>query len=111
MTDLTRNPLLEEEFFQTGKVDKVYPKSYTEEGDTSFVMFKKDAQKFLYVKGSGDLFTELNGTEEGADVKIVPCDHENRLVLNKFFAYTKPQAFGNKVTTMGVGDRLGLASP
>lgn len=111
MTDLEKNPLLEEEFFQTGKVDKVYPKSYTEEGKTTFVMFKKDAQKYLYVKGSGDLFTELSGTEEGADVKIVPCDHENRLVLNKFFAYTKPQAFGNKVTTMGVGDRLGLASP
>lgn len=110
MQETNVNLLLEEDFF-TNNDYKVYPQSYTEEGNTSFVMFKKDAEKYLYVKGSGSLFEDLNGEEQGEDVKIVPCNHENRLVLNQYLDYTKPRAFGNKVTTMGVGDRLGLASP
>lgn len=110
MEEIKLNPLLEEALFQENDY-KVYNNSYTEEGETSFVMFKKDAEKFLYVKGSGPLFDELTGELKEEGVKIVPCDHENRLVLNKFLDYTKPRAFGNKVTTMGVGDRLGLASP
>lgn len=110
MKEVNVLPLLEEAFFQENDY-KVYPNSYVEEGNTFLVMFKKDAVKCLYVKGFGPLFDELVGEVQGEDVKIVPCDHPNRLVLNKFLNYTKPRAFGNKVTTMGVGDRLGLASP
>src|SRR5690606_12602301 len=28
-----------------------------------------------------------------------------------YFDYTKPRAFGTKIATIGLGDRLGLASP
>ncbi|WP_311198627.1 tagaturonate epimerase family protein [Jeotgalibaca sp. MA1X17-3] len=105
--------LKKDEFFQTeeGKTYKVYPKSFAEEGQTELLMFKKEGEKFLFVKGNGPLFDELEGKEISEQTKIVPANHANRLVLNKFFEYTKPRAFGNKVTTMGVGDRLGLASP
>lgn len=110
MQETQSNPLLQEEFFQNNDV-KVYPRSYTQEGEISLVMFKQDGKKYLYVKGTGSFFEELSGEAAGEDSKIVPCDHANRLVLNRYLDYTKPRAFGNKVTTMGVGDRLGLASP
>lgn len=102
--------LLEEEYLVKGGY-VVYSKSFRTEGDTAFVMVKKDAQKYLYVKGAGALFEELEGEEVSDDVKLAPANHANRLVLNKYFDWTKPRAFGNKITTMGVGDRLGLASP
>lgn len=104
------NPLLKRKYFEEN-VCKIYRASYTQEGNTAFVMFKKEGKKYLYVSGKDLLFDELVGELINEGVKIVPCNHENRLVLNKYFDYTKPQAFGNKVTTMGVGDRLGLASP
>ena len=109
-TQTVTNPLLNEEYLVSGGY-KVYPKSYTENDKTSFVMFKKDAEKYLFVKGSGPLFDELEGETLSEDTKIAPANHANRLVLNRYFDYTNPRAFGNKVTTMGVGDRLGLASP
>lgn len=102
--------LLKEDYFTENTV-KTYPKSYTTYEETAFVLFKKDAVKYLYVKGNSPLFDALEGEEIAKDIKIAPCNHPNRLVLNNYFPYTKPQAFGNKVTTMGVGDRLGLASP
>ena len=43
--------------------------------------------------------------------KWLSLTHENRLTLNRFLPYTAPQAFGTQVATMGLGDRLGIASP
>ena len=99
-----------EKYFQDNDY-KVYPKSFTTHDSDAFIMFKKDNQRYLYVRGNGSLFTDLSGEDIEDNVKVVLCDYENRLVLNNYLPYTKPQAFGNKVTTMGVGDRLGLASP
>lgn len=110
MQEIQTQTLLEEAFFQENAY-KTYPKSYTEKGATAFVMFKKEGKKYLYVKGTDELFHYLVGENKADNIKIVPCNHANRLILNRFFDYTKPRAFGNKVTTMGVGDRLGLASP
>ena len=102
--------LLQEDYFTENTV-KTYPKSYTTYEETAFVLFKKDAVKYLYVKGDSPLFNALEGEVIADAIKIAPCNHSNRLVLNDYFPHTKPQAFGNKITTMGVGDRLGLASP
>lgn len=106
----TEITLLEDAYF-TEHSTKTYPKSYTEYEGTAFIMLKKDSKKFLYVKGNSPLFEALEGEAVADDIKVVPCNHANRLVLNDYFPHTKPQAFGNKITTMGVGDRLGLASP
>lgn len=107
------NSLLQDGFFQTeeAKSYKVYPQSFVEEGETALVMFKDQDKKYLFVKGSGPLFDELEGETTSEGAKVAPANHENRLVINRFFEYTKPRAFGNKITTVGVGDRLGLASP
>uniref|UniRef100_UPI0035A0BDFE tagaturonate epimerase family protein n=1 Tax=Jeotgalibaca arthritidis TaxID=1868794 RepID=UPI0035A0BDFE len=110
MQERQTNRLLEEAFLVEGGY-KIYPKSVTEHEKTQFVMVKKDAKKYLYVTGSGSLFDALEGEIVSSGAKLAPANHANRLVLNTYFDWTNPRAFGNKVTTMGVGDRLGLASP
>lgn len=105
-----QSTLLEDTYFTENAV-KTYPKSCTTYEGTTFMMFKKEGKKFLYVKGNSPLFEALEGEMIADDVKLAPTNHANRLVLNDYFPHTKPQAFGHKVTTMGVGDRLGLASP
>ncbi|WP_449539337.1 tagaturonate epimerase family protein [Ferdinandcohnia sp. Marseille-Q9671] len=90
---------------------KIYDKSYTTHDNVSLVMVKDNQQKWLIAAGEGALFEELQGTTIGENGKACPLTHENRVVLNRYFDYTVPRAFGTKVATMGLGDRLGLASP
>lgn len=110
VNELSFESAIKENYFQENNY-KIYSKSFTTYEEDTFVMFKKDHQRYLYVKGAGSLFSNLKGEIIAEDIKIVPCDYQNRIILNDYLPYTKPQAFGNKVTTMGVGDRLGLASP
>jgi hypothetical protein len=73
-------------------------------------MIKEGDDKKILAIGSGPLYDELQGEAiEGG--KLCPTSHDNRLVLNRFFPYTAPRAFGTQVATLGLGDRLGLASP
>src|SRR5690606_19533003 len=90
---------------------KVYEKSLTHYENVSLVMVRDQAQRWILATGNGSLFEELEGTVITDSGKVVPLTHENRLVLNRYFAYTAPRAFGTKIATMGLGDRLGLASP
>jgi hypothetical protein len=87
----------------------VYPLSYTKAADVRLLMIKENRGKYILAVGKGAFFEELQG-EVGAGYKKCELTHENRLVLNKFLAYTAPIAFGKQVATFGLGDRLGLAS-
>lgn len=89
---------------------KVYKKSYSVIDNVSLVMVKSDDKKWLLATGEGPLFEELQGEIIG-DGKACPLTHENRLVLNRYFPYTVPQSFSKKVPTIGLGDRLGVATP
>ncbi|MFC3343543.1 tagaturonate epimerase family protein [Paenibacillus abyssi] len=93
-----------------GQEVKVYEKSYSENGNTKLVMVREGIEKKLLASGSGELYETLQGTEQDG-YKLCPLTHENRLVLNRYFDYTVPKAFGKKISTFGLGDRLGLASP
>lgn len=90
---------------------KVYEKSYIVEGNVHLLMVKNDGEKFILATGEGALFDELIGTDVEGKGKVCPLSHENRIVLNKYFDWTVPQAFGTEVATIGLGDRLGIASP
>ncbi len=88
----------------------VYEKSYVEVEGCMLQMIKIDNQKYIVVTGQGKLFDDIQGDlQEG--YKRCPLTHENRLVLNTYLEYTNPIALGNKGATIGLGDRLGLASP
>ncbi|GIP37573.1 hypothetical protein J31TS4_08530 [Paenibacillus sp. J31TS4] len=89
---------------------RLYPQSYAEHEGTRLLMVQDADVKRIAVWGDGPLYDELDG-EERDGVKLCPLTHLNRLVLNKYLAYTAPRAFGTEVATIGLGDRLGLASP
>jgi len=89
---------------------KVYEKSLLTHGDVKLIMVRDGQERRLVAAGSGSLYDELKGsTYDG--YKVAPADHENRLVLNRYFPHTAPQAFGKRTATIGLGDRLGLAGP
>lgn len=89
---------------------KVYEASLTEVGSTTLLLVRTEAGKRLVAVGEGELYNQLDGdVVDGA--KVAPLTHANRLTLNQFLPYTAPQAFGTQVATMGLGDRLGIASP
>ncbi|MHA6253153.1 tagaturonate epimerase family protein [Oceanobacillus sp. CAU 1775] len=108
-------PIIEE--LEVGKIPsstsevKVYRESFTKEQKVYLLMIKNSGEKSILATGEGDLFNELDGEIIGEDAKICSLTHENRLVLNRYFDYTRPQAFGNKIATIGLGDRLGRATP
>jgi tagaturonate epimerase len=90
---------------------KVYKASYTNSDDVHLLMVKDQAEKYILATGSGQLYDDLEGTSIGGKGKACPLTYENRLVLNRYFDYTAPRAFGTEIATIGLGDRLGLASP
>lgn len=89
---------------------KVYEQSLENHEETQLFMIKMGDKKYTIAVGKGKLYDELQG-EVKKEYKICPLSHENRLALNKYFEYTNPRAFGKNTATMGLGDRLGLASP
>lgn len=89
---------------------KVYPRSLTSAAGATLLLVKNGYEKVLLAVGVGPLYDELQGTEEDGG-KVCPTSHENRLVLNKYLPYTAPRAFGTQIATIGLGDRLGIASP
>ena len=105
------------ELLEQGKVAsstsdiKVYDKSYANQDQAHLLMVKDTSGKLILATGEGQLYDDLTGKSVGEKGKACPLTHENRLVLNRFFEYTVPRAFGTKVATVGLGDRLGLASP
>src|SRR5699024_7216470 len=88
----------------------VYASSFEQVDASSAVMVKAGTEKYLVVGGKGALLEALQG-EAVQDGKGCPVTHENSEVLHQLFDYTKPQAFGTEIATMGLGDRLGMASP
>ncbi|WP_010277275.1 tagaturonate epimerase family protein [Paenibacillus senegalensis] len=89
---------------------QVYTRSFSRHEGTRLLMVRGSTGKQLLVWGDGSLYQELAG-EESDHYKLCGLTHENRLVINRYFPYTVPRAFGKQVATIGLGDRLGLASP
>lgn len=77
---------------------------------------KVGSDKHLYVieKEPGSDSSEFEGIPMSVDGKIVrkaPLTHANAAALRKWFAFTVPVAFGREGVSIGLGDRLGIASP
>lgn len=98
------------ESISPGEKVYVYEKSLQHSGDTAVMMVKLNNERKLLVTGAGRLFDELQGSEQDG-YKMCALTHDNRLVINQHFNFTMPQSFGTEIATIGLGDRLGLASP
>ncbi len=92
----------------------VYPRSINEVGNAIVMMTRGDDEIFLLVIGEDSRLEDLEGTiieQDGIKIKVCPLSNENCDVIRAIFPYTNPQSHKGKKITIGLGDRLGLASP
>lgn len=89
---------------------KIYEKSYINEMSVEIIFVRFGLERYFLALGTGPFYTSLEG-ENFENCKICPWTHANRLVFNAYLTYTQPRAFGKDISTLGTGDRLGLASP
>jgi hypothetical protein len=92
----------------------IYLPSLTRQGNETLFIARDSAVKYLYITGQGEVSSQMGGDiiplPEGP-VKRCPLSPANARVLRQFFPFTNPIRHGGKPFTMGLGDRLGLASP
>ncbi len=90
----------------------VYPTSVNEIDGVAVAMARNDNEKFLAVAGKADnpVFQAFAGEIIGENLKKCPLSAANSEALRKFFPWTAPISLRERKTTVGCGDRLGLAS-
>ena len=86
----------------------VYETSFVSTSQGDAAMARQGNHNVLVVTGA--LANRFHGTSVDGGYTICPTDHENRLVLNELFPFTKPVSLGAKTATFGFGDRLGYAN-
>ena len=58
-----------------------------------------------------DIVAEETGSIHGTNYKNAELSHANAMVMRRYIAFMNPVAFGRNSFSLGLGDRLGLASP
>lgn len=115
--------LFDEDFTNVGKVKKevpdifekysVYPDSINYIDDSIVFMVLLDGQKRLIICNRSKPYEEFHGTETAigkSSIKVCELSDENGKILRKYFPFTSPVSHKKSDMTMGLGDRLGLAS-
>ena len=91
-----------------------YPRSFREAGGSAFWMDDVDGERSLLVTKGGGVYERLNGFEteaDGREIKICPLTSENAALIREVFPFTAPVSHAGRAVSLGLGDRLGLASP
>jgi hypothetical protein len=88
----------------------VYPRSRLLKGNTGIILIRRSEEVVLLAAGSGTLFDELPG-EAFDTFKLAPLCENTRRVINRHFPHTLPAPAGRLKSGIGLGDRIGLASP
>jgi hypothetical protein len=94
----------------------VYPNSCFAAGDSALAIVRVNGAKLLCESAaSADaLSADLTGEAQGVDggtVKLCPFTHANAVALRQLLPWTAPISLRDRKTTIGCGDRLGLATP
>jgi len=83
--------------------------------DNSFYMIAiVNGEKKLVISYKNNQNNDFIGEETAIDdfhVKICALNHENCNIIRKLFSFVNPRSHKGYDTTLGLGDRLGLASP
>lgn len=90
----------------------IYPRSiHITQGSVLFLI-KNRQEKMLVIFNSSPVYQQFIGSEFYKDaIKICPLNSNNSHVLRKLFPFTSPVSHADFDTTIGLGDRLGIASP
>jgi len=89
----------------------IYPNSIQKDGDSVFFMTKTEKGVMLGV--SGPDMAAFDGEEvsrQGRAYKLCPLTVKNAGEIRKRFDFTNPKSHKGRSITLGLGDRLGLAS-
>jgi len=95
---------------------RIYPNSCFAAGDTTLAVVRVNGVKMLCEAAadadalSGNLAGELQKIGDDT-VKLCPFTHANALALRELLPWTAPISLRDRKTTIGCGDRLGLATP
>ena len=97
--------------------EHAFPRSRYESGGSTFWIGFANKEKRLFVtlnSTKDSVYNRLDGKESlfgGEKVKICPLSHENAVIIREAFPFTAPVSHKGRAVSMGLGDRLGLASP
>ena len=96
---------------QTGWDEEIFPDSVQKSGDDVLVMGKIEGQSGLVVIGNNSSgFRGLSVQGGNIKVTVCPLNHTNAEKIRALLPYTAPVSLADKDVTIGVGDRLGIAS-
>ena len=84
-----------------------YPRSAHRYGDATVSMVRGEDADFLKVVGPNPGFSGTCPAGEG----YFPLDHAHTALLRRLFPFCAPKPVLTNVRTVGVGDRLGIATP
>ncbi len=88
----------------------VYESSIVEAGGVTYFMGRRGTDKLVGCVGDGKIIGDAAGEIDGAAVTVGPCDATNAAVIRAALDWTAPKLIGLD-TSVGLGDRLGLATP
>ena len=90
----------------------VYPNSNHKHGDSEYCIVKSNDCKYLLVSGPDmEMFNGSQINYNNASGKLCPLTVENAKAIRRVFDFTNPKSHKGPKITIGLGDRLGLASP
>ena len=90
----------------------IYPNSVHKASTGAVVFMARLADgDYLIAQGKTDFVGETFFNASGEACMKAPLTHENAQILRALFAFTAPSPVLKKDRTVGVGDRLGLATP
>ncbi len=90
----------------------VYPHSVVEGDGCHYFLARRDGQKVIGVVGPGcwEGLEEVAVTDDNQCICVGPADHRNAVELRQRVDWARPHCIGLD-TSVGLGDRLGLATP
>jgi hypothetical protein len=97
------------------ELQKIYQKSFTSRKGLTYGLIRTAEGKKLVVWGDNDpvLADPLQGKcyPHASTLKVCDLSPQNAICLMGLFPFTKPVSLREHKTTIGTGDRLGVASP
>ena len=88
----------------------VFEASVTEAGGVTWFLARRRGEKHVGTVGRGGVEGEKVGSIDARPVVLAPADAGNAAVLREALPWTAPRRIG-LATSVGLGDRLGLATP
>jgi hypothetical protein len=83
---------------------------HEKDGGAYFMVRDGRGRHFVAAGGEYELFKGEDFDADGVACRCCPLTAENAAVLMKLFPFTAPSCHRGRPTTLGLGDRLGLAS-